>query len=434
MSHAVPTGVSLLARRYLREHPRAAATHLETAAPREVLPLLDAEPGAHASAVADEMTSRAVADLLEEAPSDLRRRIAGSMDPGRLAAALGWFDDEQRQDALRLLDGQAAREIQAILDYPPDTAGRLMEARVTTLRRGTTVAGALARVRRVRNRHVSDVFLVDDDGRLAGRVPLQELAVAPPAEHLDALAVAAVSMPATASQQDVVDLLSERRLASLPVVDFEGRPVGVIRHDGMMRAAQQDVTADIQTMVGASRQERALSRVSFAVRRRLPWLEVNLAAAFLAASIVGLFESTIAQFTALAVLMPVVAGQSGNTGAQALAVTMRGLALREIRVAQWFRVARKEAAVAFINGWVIALTTAAGVFLWSSSPGLSFVVGIAMLMAMVAAGIAGVIIPMTLTSLGQDPAQSSSIFLTTVTDVVGFSSFLGIATLLSSML
>jgi magnesium transporter len=281
---------------------------------------------------------------------------------------------------------------------------------------------------------VSDVFLVDDEGHLAGRVPLQDLAVAAPAERLDTLAVAAVSVPATASQQEVVDLLTERRLASLPVVDFEGRMVGVIRHDAMVRAAQHDVAGDMQTMVGASRQERALSRVSFAVKRRLPWLQVNLAAAFLAASIVGLFEATIAQVTALAVLMPVVAGQSGNTGAQALAVTMRGLALREIRVAQWFRVTRKEAAVAFINGWLIALTTAAAVFLWHGSPGLSFVVGVAMLMAMVAAGIAGVIIPMALTSLGQDPAQSSSIFLTTVTDVVGFSSFLGIATLMSSVL
>jgi magnesium transporter len=149
---------------------------------------------------------------------------------------------------------------------------------------------------------------------------------------------------------------------------------------------------------------------------------------------VGLFEATIAKFTALAVLLPVVAGQSGNTGAQALAVTMRGLALREIRVAQWPRVTRKEASVAFVNGWAIALTTAAGVFVWSGSPGLALVIGIAMVISMVAAGLAGSAIPIVLTRLGQDPAQSASIVLTTVTDVVGFASFLGIATLLSAML
>jgi magnesium transporter len=130
----------------------------------------------------------------------------------------------------------------------------------------------------------------------------------------------------------------------------------------------------------------------------------------------------------------VVAGQSGNTGAQALAVTMRGLALREIRVAQWRRVARKEASVAFINGWAIALTTSAGVLLWSGSPGLAFVIGVSMVISMVSAGLAGASIPIVLTSIGQDPAQSSSIILTTVTDIVGFSSFLGIATLLSGML
>ena len=129
-------------------------------------------------------------------------------------------------------------------------------------------------------------------------------------------------------------------------------------------------------MVGVSREERALSPVGFAVRKRLPWLEVNLLTAFLAASVVGLFEGTIARFTALAVLLPVVAGQSGNTGAQALAVTMRGLALREVRVRNWFRVASKEVRVAFINGIAVAVSTAAAVYLWSRSPGLTLVIGI----------------------------------------------------------
>jgi magnesium transporter len=166
----------------------------------------------------------------------------------------------------------------------------------------------------------------------------------------------------------------------------------------------------------------------------LPWLEINLATAFLAASVVGLFEGTIARFTALAVLLPVVAGQSGNTGAQALAVTMRGLAMREIRIGQWPRLLQKESRVALLNGIAVSLTTAAGVFLWSRSPGLALVIGISMVLSMIAAGMAGVLIPTVLTTMGQDPAQSSSIILTTVTDVVGFASFLGIATLLAALL
>ena len=187
-------------------------------------------------------------------------------------------------------------------------------------------------------------------------------------------------------------------------------------------------------MVGAGRDERALSQPQLAVRKRLPWLEINLATAFLAASVVGLFQSTIAQFTALAVLLPVVAGQAGNSGAQALAVTMRGLALREISTRHWFRVLFKEINVGLINGIAIAVTTSAGVLVWSRSLGLAAVIGSAMILSMIAAGIAGSLIPILLTRVGQDPAQSSTIILTTVTDVTGFLSFLGIATLLASWL
>jgi len=218
------------------------------------------------------------------------------------------------------------------------------------------------------------------------------------------------------------------------VTDFEGRIVGVIRHESLMAAAQAEATADVQTMVGASKDERALSKVSFAVRRRLPWLQVNLGTAFLAAAVVGLFEGTIAQFTALAVLLPVVAGQSGNTGSQALAVTMRGLALREIRGRHWLRVSMKEAAAGAINGVAVALVTALAVYMWSDSAGLTAVIAVAMVTSMAIAGLAGASIPMILERLGQDPAQASSIVLTTVTDVVGFFSFLGLATIAAGVL
>ena len=149
---------------------------------------------------------------------------------------------------------------------------------------------------------------------------------------------------------------------------------------------------------------------------------------------VGIFENTIAQFTALAVLLPVVAGQSGNTGAQALAVIMRGLALREIRVRHWPRVLLKEMLAGLLNGAAIALVTGLGVLLWSQSPGLAMVISAAMVISMILAGLCGAAIPLVLTRFGQDPAQSASIILTTVTDVVGFLSFLGLATLFSGFL
>jgi magnesium transporter len=231
-----------------------------------------------------------------------------------------------------------------------------------------------------------------------------------------------------------VSELQRHRVTSLPVVDLDGRVLGVLRQDELLTATQSEATADVVTMVGAGKDERALSPPWFAVRKRLPWLQVNLLTAFLAASVVGLFEHTIAAFTALAVLLPVVAGQSGNTGAQALAVTMRGLALREVRTRHWLRVALKEVSVGFGNGVAVAATTSVAVYVWSRSFGLAAVIGISMVISMTMAGLSGAAIPMVLTALRQDPAQSSSIILTTITDVVGFFSFLGIATLLAGLL
>ncbi|HEX9579471.1 MAG TPA: magnesium transporter, partial [Gemmatimonadales bacterium] len=211
-------------------------------------------------------------------------------------------------------------------------------------------------------------------------------------------------------------------------------PVGVIRNDVLVKATEQEATADIQAMTGASRDERALSPAPFAVRRRLPWLQINLATAFAASAVVGLFEDTIAKYTALAVLLPVVAGQSGNTGMQALAVTLRGLALREIRLRHWPRVAIKELAAGAMNGVAVALVTSLGVYVWSDSIGLATVIGVAMIGSMVIASIAGASVPMVLTSLGLDPAQASAVVLTTVTDCGGFFSFLGLATVMSALL
>jgi magnesium transporter len=297
------------------------------------------------------------------------------------------------------------------------------------------VEDALSQIRKVRERRIMDVCLVDEEGLLTAVIPLQDVAVSEPHEKLGQLAAREpVSIQATSPREEVVQLLEERKLASLPVVDFNGKILGIIRYDALVTVAQQDAREDVQAMFGAGRDERALSKASFAVRKRLPWLEINLSTAFLAAVVVGLFEDTIARITALAVFLPVVAGQSGNTGSQALAVTMRGLALREIRIRHWLRIVRKEALVGLVNGIVIAITTSAIVYVWMKSPGLSVVIGISMVFSMVIAGMSGAVIPVTLKAFGQDPAQSSSIILTTVTDVIGFLSFLGLATLLADVL
>ena len=242
--------------------------------------------------------------------------------------------------------------------------------------------------------------------------------------------------------EEVVQLMRERGFLALPVVDFEDRLIGVVRHTEALEASHEAAFEDLQKIVGAGADERALSPVRMVVKSRLPWLLVNLLTAFMAAAVIGMFEGIIAKVAALAVLLPVVAGQGGNTGSQSLAIVMRGLALREIIPGVKKRVIVKELTGGVINGVAVAIVTAVAVFGWrafagdsiQAGGGLSLVIGLAMIVNMAAAALSGAAIPLILRALGRDPAQSASIFLTTVTDIVGFASFLGFATMFMSMI
>jgi magnesium transporter len=435
MAQSAETAIKVLIDGFLQHYPAEAARLLDARPVREIVRVLESEPSLPAAAVLERLTSEVAVQVLGEMNSRSASQMLSAIDPARAAILLSHLNETSRSRLFALLEPATAKELNALMTYPPDSAGHVMDPRVTTFRPDATVREALGRIRALRHRRIHDIYLVDEEGRLVGAVALQELALAAPSERLEGLARRApANIQALAGREELVDLLTRLGTPALPVVDVEGRLVGVIRHEALITAAQQEASADIQTMVGASKEERALSSVSFAIRKRLPWLQINLVTAFLAAAVVGVFEGIIARFTALAVLLPVVAGQSGNTGAQALAVTMRGLALREIRPRHWLRIAVKEANVAFVNGLAVAVTTALGVYVWSRSFGLALVIGLSMVISMVAAGLSGAAVPMLLIALGQDPAQSSSIILTTVTDVVGFFSFLGIATLLAGML
>jgi magnesium transporter len=424
-----------LAEYVLERHPDEAARVLERARVPQIVTLLEAQPPARAAAVLRRLTPDRAARMLAAFGDEVTHRVLLALDPGRAANLLARLDPEEREACLRTLDEATASELRALAAYPRDTAGGLMDPRITTFRPDVQVRDVLRRLRTFRSRRVQDVFVVDPDDHLLGSISLQDVVLAATDARLDEIMRAPTPwVEASWPRDEVLAQLSKPGVSSLPVVDFDGRVLGVLRQAELITAAQEEATADAVTMVGASKEERALSSPLFAVRKRLPWLLVNLLTAFLAASVVGLFEDTIAAFTALAVLLPVVAGQSGNTGAQALAVTMRGLALREVRVRQWLPVTLKEVAAGAGNGVAVAVATALGVYLWSRSLGLALVIGVSMVLSMTIAGLSGAAIPMLLTALKQDPAQSSSIILTTVTDVAGFFSFLGIATLLASLL
>lgn len=428
--------VNTLLHRFFADQPKVAAQKLEILDREEAAQILSELPIDHMIVAWEALSADAGAEMLLHFPSETRSVLASRANIGMLAVLLSRMDEADREGFLDSIENDVAKELRALMSFPPNTAGQLMDTRIIGFKGSQTVAEAAEILRRRRqNRTVSELRIVDDDKKLKSIVNIKDLALAEPHQTLDSLAqgVLAVVFPMD-PQEDVVDKLERYTLEELPVIDNDGVLLGVIRHSELIDALKETATLDIQTMVGVSRDERATSSSWFAVRKRMPWLQVNLLTAFMAAAVVGLFEGTIAKVTALAVLLPVVAGQSGNAGAQALAVTMRGLALREIRISHWFGVMRKEMNAGFWNGVSIAVTCAAGVYIWSGSVGLVIVIAVSMVISMVMAGIAGALVPITLSRLGQDPAVASSIILTTVTDIAGFFSFLGIATLLMSTL
>jgi magnesium transporter len=424
-----------LNRYFLLNFPAEAARQIESFAAADVLPSLQEQDAAVLVPVWSKLVPLVAATLTRQLPTDMAQQLLADIPPGDAVRILFQLPAGQRTAMLETLNPAVRQELEQLMSYPEDSAGRLMDTRIPTYRGSMTVQDALDSLRRAKMKTARSLYLVDEEGRISERVLLQELALADPTSRLQELArPVRATVQATASREEVLETFSRYVLLDLPVVDIDGVLLGVIINNALVQAVQEESSADIQTMVGVSREERALSSPLFAVKKRMPWLQVNLLTAFLAASVVGLFENTIAQVTALAILLPVVAGQSGNAGAQALAVTMRGLALREITIRHWFVVMFKEVRVGFLNGLAIALTCGIGVYFWSGSPGLVAVICLSMVLAMVTAGFAGAVVPILLVRLGQDPAQSSSIILTTVTDVAGFFSFLGIATLLMKFL
>lgn len=429
------TAVAALNQKFLLDYPGEAARELEAMPAEDAAVLLASHAPRAAVRAWEALTPDVALEVLDRLPADLARYVLAGAEPTSSVAVLSQLEPEEREKRLQMLDKEVARELRDLSAYPEDSAGRLMDARVSPLRAGMTVGEAIERIRALARRGLRELYVVDDEGRLAGRVEMQDLALADRSRPLSEIQRGIVAVVRDMDpREEVVEILQREPITVLPVLNHAGRFLGVIRQAELMAAVEEETSLDIQTMVGASPDERALSGPLFAVKKRLGWLQINLLTAFLAAAVVGLFEGTIAKFTALAVLLPVVAGQSGNAGAQALAVTMRGLILREISLRHWPAVVWKECATGLVNGLAVAATTAAGVYYWSGSIGLVYVISAAMVISMVIAGLAGALVPILLRRFGQDPATASSIILTTVTDVTGFFSFLGIATLFAGML
>jgi len=420
---------------FISQFPEEAAHVCESYPPSEVQQLLQDISSSDAAKILSAMTPSLGAKIFGDLNQDLLQGIITHVPPTLVASFLQRLPEERRQTILTALPLSLSADIAPFLEYPEDSVGLLMDVRFFALPEDLTVEEAIQQVRMHAPQQLNTVYIIDRQQILVGQLPLRDLFLAPSHRKLAALMNRELpTIHPLENQEQVVEICNEWKVLTIPVTDLDGRLLGIISNQDIIQVEKEEVTISMQTMVGVSKDERALSPPWFAIRKRLPWLQINLLTAFLAAFVVGLFEDTIAKFTALAVLLPVVAGQSGNTGAQALAVVMRGLALRDIRPSQWLRVTMKESYVALANGVAVAATTCTAVFIWSGSWGLTMVIGVSMVISMLMAGFSGAIIPIILRSLKQDPAQSSSIILTTVTDVAGFFSFLGLATIFSRFL
>ncbi len=421
----------LIVGRYFRLYPKEVAGLLENHSPDLISQTLEKQRPELSRDILEYLTPNLAAECLASLSQNKAAEILALIEPARAALLLSLQSEEIQNNLLSLLNQPLANELSDLMTYPSGTAGRLMNTRVITFSPNDSVKQALERYQKI-GLQARNLMVTDESNKLLGLIPLAQAVGANWNSRLSELIKTQPPFVfATSPREDAVEILNNHDITSIPVVDANYCVIGILSHDALIHSVEEEASADLQTMVGVSKEERALSTPWFAVGKRLPWLNINLLTAFVAAAVVGLFENTIAQFTALAVLLPVVAGQSG-TGAQALAVVMRGLALREVRLRHAVRILFKEGMVGIINGVAIAVVTAIGVWIWGQSIGLSLIIAAAMVISMALAGIAGASIPLILTVLRQDPAQSGSIILTTVTDVVGFLSFLGLASLFSN--
>ncbi len=415
------------------EHDTSVAAHsLERMPEDEAVDVLAALPPSLAVGALKHLQVSYAAALLKDAEPDVFRSVASQLEPAFAATIFMHLPEDARERLLEHLPKRLVDEIREQLAYPEDSAGRLMSTDYLSFHGHVTAQEAIEKIRALAQKRfpASYAYVVDAQDHLIGVMNMRDLMLAPADRPLESFMRRNVfSIHCFVDREEAANELSKRRYFAAPVVDSQNRILGIIKAEQLLQGIQEEVTEDLQKMVGAGANERTNSPFLFSLKKRLPWLHVNLATAFLAAGVVALFEDTIARLTVLAVFLPVVAGQGGNAGAQSLAVVMRGLVMREIPKGRASRLILKEGTLGAVNGAVIGVVTALAAWLWHGSSYLGLVIGLGMFVNLIIAGLAGASIPILMKKIGLDPAQCSSIILTTVTDVIGFMAFLGFALL-----
>ena len=372
--------------------------------------------------------------LIAEMDQDEIVAAAESLDLDDLAELMEDLPDQVIDEVLKSMDRENRERLEQVLSYPEDTAGRLMNPDVITVRADVTVDVVLRylRLRGEMPEHTDHLFVVSRRHQYLGRISLTALLLSEPGRPINQMLDTdeQPAIPVTASAAEVASQFEDHDWISAPVVDGNNILLGRITIDDVVDIIREQAEHQALSAAGLDEDEDMFSPVPRAARRRMVWLGVNLATAFLAASVVGRFEDTIEKVVALAVLMPIVAGMGGNAGTQVLALMVRGLALGQVGASNAKVLLWKEVRVALLNGLTLGALLAGVVWLWFNDLPLSLVIYAALIMNLLFASLAGVLVPLTLRRLGFDPALASGIFLTTVTDVMGFFVFLGLGTLI----
>jgi len=404
----------------------------DPATPRKSSDLQELLPSVIACAPKDALT------LLEGHPDDFVVGMLELLNPAVTQDVLALFPSTRRQKLLAAATPAVRKQWMRNEGYAEETVGRMMEPPLAVFRPELTIAEATEELRElVARAFITYVFVVDETERLLGVVAMREMLLGKPEQRLDAIMIPkpfhlTPAMPLADAMKETI----LRHYPVYPVCDAEGRLVGLARGQTLFEAQAVELSAMPGSMVGVEKEERLSTPWPRSLKFRHPWLQLNLLTAFIAAAVVGIFEHTIDRIVVLAVFLPVLAGQSGNTGCQALAVALRGMTLGELKAGKAKQLVAKEALLGFFNGAFVGVTAGLGMFFYASMQGnanalmLGIIVLIAMTVSCVLSGVSGALVPLALKRMGADPATASSIFLTTATDVASMGTFLGLATLL----
>ena len=384
-------------------------------------------------------------EVLAELDEALREEVIRDLDPEALAEAvrdletddvvdiLEDLDEPEQEEVLSALPDAERVAVEQALSYPEDSAGRLMQREVVVAPEHWTVGQTIDFLRAADDlpEQFYHVILVDPKMRPTGYVTLGKLLASKRDTPLKAITEESFrTIPVDQPEEDVAYAFNQYHLISAPVVDKDGRLVGVITIDDAMEVLDEETEEDMLRLAGVSEEESLFDTPIETSRQRVPWLFVNLITAIIAASVIAQFQDAISRMVALAVLMPIVASMGGNAGTQTLTVAVRALATKDLTPANFWRVVRREVLVGLINGLVFAAIIGIVGAFWFGMPMLGVVIALAMIINLIVAALVGVLVPVTLERLGVDPALASGTFVTTVTDVVGFFVFLGLASVL----